>query len=102
MPQSVAGISWARHNIRWWQRFTISRCYASGSPKQPGHSRPDLGGVSACSQAGSAGQFHPRRGQAAALGDRALFEEKITKLTKQLDAESAIRLFAEGALRSAR
>ena len=38
----------------------------------------------------------------AALGDSALFEEKITKLTEQLDAESAARLFAEGALRSAR
>ena len=36
------------------------------------------------------------------LGDRALFEEKIAKLTEQLDAESAARLFAEGALRSAR
>jgi hypothetical protein len=30
-----------------------------------------------------------------------LFEEKIAKLTEQLDAESAARLFAEGALRSA-
>jgi chromosome segregation ATPase len=38
----------------------------------------------------------------ATLGDRALFEEKIAKLTEQLDAESAARLFAEGALRSAR
>ena len=38
----------------------------------------------------------------ATLGDRALFEEKIAKLTDQLDAESATRLFAEGALRSAR
>jgi chromosome segregation ATPase len=38
----------------------------------------------------------------ATLGDRALFEEKIAKLTEQLDAESATRLFAEGALRSAR
>ena len=38
----------------------------------------------------------------ATLGDRALFEEKINKLTEQLDAESATRLFAEGALRSAR
>jgi len=38
----------------------------------------------------------------ATLGDRALFEEKIAKLTKQLEAESAARLFAEGALRSAR
>ena len=38
----------------------------------------------------------------ATLGDRALFEEKIRKLTEQLDAESAARLFAEGALRSAR
>ena len=36
------------------------------------------------------------------VGDRALFEEKIAKLTEQLDAESAARLFAEGALRSAR
>ena len=32
----------------------------------------------------------------ATLGDRALFEEKIAKLTEQLDAESAARLFAEG------
>jgi hypothetical protein len=33
MPQSVADIPWARHNIRyWWQWFTVSRCYASGSP----------------------------------------------------------------------
>ena len=38
----------------------------------------------------------------ATLGDRALFEEKIAKLTEQLDAKSAARLFAEGALRSAR
>ena len=38
----------------------------------------------------------------ATLGDRALLEEKIAKLTEQLDAESAARLFAEGALRSAR
>jgi chromosome segregation ATPase len=38
----------------------------------------------------------------ATLGDRALFEEKIAKLTERLDAESAARLFAEGALRSAR
>jgi chromosome segregation ATPase len=38
----------------------------------------------------------------ATLGDRALFEERIAKLTEQLDAESAARLFAEGALRSAR
>ncbi len=36
------------------------------------------------------------------LGDRTLFEEKIAKLTEQLDAESAARQFAEGALRSAR
>jgi hypothetical protein len=36
------------------------------------------------------------------LGDRALLEEKIAKLTKQLDTEYAARLFAEGALRSAR
>jgi chromosome segregation ATPase len=38
----------------------------------------------------------------ATLGDRTLFEEKIAKLTEQLDAESATRQFAEGALRSAR
>ena len=38
----------------------------------------------------------------ATLGDHALLEEKIAKLTEQLDAESAARLFAEGALRSAR
>jgi chromosome segregation ATPase len=38
----------------------------------------------------------------ATLGDRALFEEKVAKLTEQLEAESAARLFAEGALRSAR
>ena len=38
----------------------------------------------------------------ATLGDRALFEEKLAELTERLDAESAARLFAEGALRSAR
>ena len=38
----------------------------------------------------------------ATLGDHASLEEKIAKLTEQLDAESAARLFAEGALRSAR
>ena len=38
----------------------------------------------------------------ATVGDRALFEEKIAQLTEQLDAKSAARLFAEGALRSAR
>jgi chromosome segregation ATPase len=38
----------------------------------------------------------------ATLGDRALLEEKIAKLAEQLDAESAARLFAEGALRGAR
>jgi chromosome segregation ATPase len=38
----------------------------------------------------------------ATLGDRALFEEKIAKLTEQLEAESAARLLAEGALQSAR
>jgi chromosome segregation ATPase len=38
----------------------------------------------------------------ATLGDRASLEETIAKLTEQLDAESAARLFAEGALRSAR
>jgi hypothetical protein len=38
----------------------------------------------------------------ATRGDRALFKEKIAKLTEQLDAESAARLFVEGALRSAR
>jgi chromosome segregation ATPase len=38
----------------------------------------------------------------ATRGDRALFEEKIAELTERLDAESAARLFAEGALRSAR
>ena len=42
------------------------------------------------------------RGSKETLGDRALFEEKIAKLTEQPDAESATRLFAEGALRSAR
>ena len=35
-----------------------------GSPKQTVQSRPGLDGVSACSQNGSAGQFHPRRGRA--------------------------------------
>ena len=38
----------------------------------------------------------------AALGERALFEEKIAELTEQLEAQSAARLFAEGALQSAR
>jgi hypothetical protein len=37
----------------------------------------------------------------ATLGDRALLEDKIAKLTEQLEAGSATRLFAEGALRSA-
>ena len=36
------------------------------------------------------------------LGDHGLLEAKIAELTEQLDAESAARLFAEGALRSAR
>ena len=36
------------------------------------------------------------------FGDRASLEEKIAQLTEQLDAKSAARLFAEGALRSAR
>lgn len=36
------------------------------------------------------------------LGDRALFEEKIARLTEQLEAESAARLFAEGAMQSVR
>jgi crescentin len=36
------------------------------------------------------------------FGDRASLEEKIAQLTEQLDAESAARLFVEGALRSAR
>jgi hypothetical protein len=38
----------------------------------------------------------------ATLGDRALFEEKIAKLTEKLDAESAARLFAESAPCAAR
>jgi chromosome segregation ATPase len=38
----------------------------------------------------------------AALGDRTLFEEKIAELMNQLEAQSAARLFAEGALQSAR
>ena len=39
-------------------------------------------------------------GEPSPLG--ALFEENIAKLAEQLDAESAARLFAEGAVRSAR
>jgi chromosome segregation ATPase len=38
----------------------------------------------------------------AALGDRGLFEEKIAELMKQIEAQSAARLLAEGALQSAR
>ncbi len=38
----------------------------------------------------------------ATIGERTLFEEKIDKLTEQLEAESAARLFAEGALQTAR
>ena len=38
----------------------------------------------------------------ATNGERTLFEEKIDKLTEQLEAESAARLFAEGALQTAR
>ena len=40
--------------------------------------------------------------QKDALGERALFEEKIAKLKEQFEAESAARAFAEGALQSAR
>ncbi len=36
------------------------------------------------------------------LGERELLEEKISKLKEQLEAESATRAFAEGALQSAR
>jgi len=38
----------------------------------------------------------------ATIGERTLFEEKIDKLTEQLEAESAARLCAEGALQTAR
>ena len=38
----------------------------------------------------------------ATIGERALFEEKIARLTEQLEAESASRLLAEGALQTAR
>jgi chromosome segregation ATPase len=38
----------------------------------------------------------------ATMGERALFEEKIARLTEQLEAESAGRLLAEGALQTAR
>lgn len=38
----------------------------------------------------------------SALGERAAFEEKIAKLTKQCEAEAAARSFAEGALHTAR
>jgi len=38
----------------------------------------------------------------ASLGERALLEEKIARLTEQLEAESAARSFAEGTLQSAR
>jgi DNA repair exonuclease SbcCD ATPase subunit len=36
------------------------------------------------------------------LGERAVFEERIAKLTKQFEAEAAARSFAEGALHTAR
>jgi crescentin len=38
----------------------------------------------------------------SALGERAVLEEKIAKLTKQFEAEAAARSFAEGALQTAR
>ena len=38
----------------------------------------------------------------AALGDRALLEERIAELMEQVEAQTAARLFAEGALQSAR
>jgi chromosome segregation ATPase len=38
----------------------------------------------------------------SALGERAGFEERIAQLTKQFEAESAARSFAEGALHTAR
>ena len=38
----------------------------------------------------------------ATIGELALFEEKIARLTEQLEAKSAARLFAEGALQTAR
>ena len=38
----------------------------------------------------------------ATIGELALFEEKIARFTEQLEAESAARLFAEGALQTAR
>lgn len=38
----------------------------------------------------------------AALGDRALLEDRIAELMEQVEAQTAARLFAEGALQSAR
>jgi chromosome segregation ATPase len=38
----------------------------------------------------------------SALGDRALLDERIAELMEQLEAQTAARLFAEGALQSAR
>jgi hypothetical protein len=38
----------------------------------------------------------------SALGERAVLEERIAQLTKQFEAESAARSFAEGALHTAR
>ena len=36
------------------------------------------------------------------LGERAVLEERVAKLTKQFEAEAAARSFAEGALQTAR
>jgi hypothetical protein len=54
------------------------------------------------SGAGKSGARSTARARSPTLCDRALFEEKIAKLTEQLDSESAARLFAASALRSAR
>jgi chromosome segregation ATPase len=40
--------------------------------------------------------------QRSTLGERAVFEERVAKLTKQFEAEAAARSFAEGALHTAR
>jgi hypothetical protein len=60
-----------------------------------------LNGVVVCQECCLRRGVYPRSWPMS-VGDRALFEERIAKLTEQLAAESAARLFAEGALRSAR
>ena len=81
----------------------VTRLRPGQSPSQTARQLPDQS-TTLWVESSSTGETRLRNAQykKATLGDRALFEEKIAKLTGQLDAESAARLFAEGALRSAR